>query len=842
MSGLAVAFAFPHFDVWPLAWAGWVPLLFVIQGRSIRATFLLALLAGGTANFVGFFWMTNMLNDFGHLPFPLSAVIVLGGAFYQGLSHALAFTLANWIVSKKGWHVTFVLPLFFTALEAVHPILFPWFLGNCQYQLLRLIQICDIAGISSVTFVVMMGNAALYEAARGVYSRSYRFVVPAAAFLLLLAACLCYGHFRLEQFRKLEAGAEKLRIAVLEPEIGIFEEQATHFPKDDPPLWILKWNLIDVHRATQKLAAEKPDLVVWPESTYFPALSVYAKDAQIDWLATGTRGVQRIRPDFRLGEETGSGGYNGLFSRGPGRGYAVGDEGRILHLDNKGAQSPLPDNSGVTVNLQSVWVGCSNEYPFEDTPMAACVPMAAGEDGTLLVLLDSESNHEWRRIDTGVDADLYAVSGFGSDSYVAAGDGVILFGSVHGPPTAVKKTPGRRWFKSVTSLKQVVLLDEHGHLASVSPEGEITLPESHLALDGRVADAALAEEGSLLIATETGLVSYVRGNATNAAAGQPFRAVACNDAGRCVALDDSGRLYTVDGIELTEVALLPPDIHTLAAVPFVRHYYWLPPDAQMLYQARRPLPKSESYPLAIIEDQEIPVRDVNAVQRGFALPLLFGATSGVLNDFEDPNSLENTRYNSAFLLDEEGRILGRYDKQYLLAFGEYIPMGDLLPFLYEWSPASGRFEAGPNRAPLMFKGHSLGILVCYEDIIPSHTNLIAAQGANVLINLTNDAWFGKTREPHQHFVLALFRAIEQRLPLVRATTTGISGMVSSTGEIRRMTDLYDAETFTVDVPMLSSDTIYRQFGRHFHLLLLLIGALLVVWSICSRNGQKRSAT
>ena len=270
----------------------------------------------------------------------------------------------------------------------------------------------------------------------------------------------------------------------------------------------------------------------------------------------------------------------------------------------------------------------------------------------------------------------------------------------------------------------------------------------------------------------------------------------------------------------------PPPV--LVGLPLSRHYWWLPADTTAVYRSPEPLPASREFPEGVDEDEAALVRDKNAVIRGFSTPLLFGATSGTLKDIEKPNSLENRRYNSAFLVDHNGEVLGRYDKQYLLAFGEHIPFGDVFPALYDLSPDSGRFSPGPKQAPLEFNGHLLGILVCYEDIIPAHTDAVVAQGAEVLLNLTNDAWFGKTKEPYQHFVLAAFRAVEQRRALVRATTTGVSGVVSATGEIEVMTDLYDPETFVTEVPLLHTETIYRCGGRFFPNGCLGIAALVLL--------------
>ena len=107
-------------------------------------------------------------------------------------------------------------------------------------------------------------------------------------------------------------------------------------------------------------------------------------------------------------------------------------------------------------------------------------------------------------------------------------------------------------------------------------------------------------------------------------------------------------------------------------------------------------------------------------------------------------------FNSALLLAADGRILGRYDKQHLLAFGEYIPLQHYLPFLRHISPTIGNLTPGPGGIVTLPNGVGLGPLICYEDIIPHLARQAVRQGAQVLVNLTNDVWFGATRAPYQH--------------------------------------------------------------------------------------------
>jgi apolipoprotein N-acyltransferase len=137
-------------------------------------------------------------------------------------------------------------------------------------------------------------------------------------------------------------------------------------------------------------------------------------------------------------------------------------------------------------------------------------------------------------------------------------------------------------------------------------------------------------------------------------------------------------------------------------------------------------------------------------------PLIFGAVRVV------HNSTGREIYNSAYLVDGDGTVLGTYDKTYLLAFGEYLPFGDWLPVFYEWSPHTSHFRSGTRTDPLVLNGVSYGLLICYEDLLPRFVRTVMEREPQVLVNITNDAWFGRSREPRIHLALALFRTVEHR--------------------------------------------------------------------------------
>ena len=184
-------------------------------------------------------------------------------------------------------------------------------------------------------------------------------------------------------------------------------------------------------------------------------------------------------------------------------------------------------------------------------------------------------------------------------------------------------------------------------------------------------------------------------------------------------------------------------------------------------------------------------------------------------------------FNTAIATNSKGEVTGRYDKQYLLAFGEYLPFGDDFPIMYKWSPHSGRFSKGSSLEPveLDVKGtkHKISVLICYEDILPSFTNrMVAHADPELLVNITNDAWFGDTTEPWEHLALAKFRAIEHRRFLVRSTNSGVSAIVDPMGGVVSHTKTFVAEAQEGTVRWLRGTTVYEVVGDFFWWLLALV--------------------
>ena len=187
--------------------------------------------------------------------------------------------------------------------------------------------------------------------------------------------------------------------------------------------------------------------------------------------------------------------------------------------------------------------------------------------------------------------------------------------------------------------------------------------------------------------------------------------------------------------------------------------------------------------------------------------LLFGGLQRRRKDGRDRS------FNTAFLTDGSGNILGTYDKTFLLAFGEYLPLGEAFPVLYEWSPHSGRFTPGDHVRPIDWDGFRVTVLICYEDIIPAFARHAVTEGKpHLLVNLTNDAWFGDSNAPWQHLALAQMRAIEHRRYLVRSTNSGVSAVIDPLGRTVKESGVLTREQLHADVHLLEGSTVYQTVG------------------------------
>ena len=178
-------------------------------------------------------------------------------------------------------------------------------------------------------------------------------------------------------------------------------------------------------------------------------------------------------------------------------------------------------------------------------------------------------------------------------------------------------------------------------------------------------------------------------------------------------------------------------------------------------------------------------------------------------------------YNSAYLLTPEGEIGARYDKQHLVPFGEYVPFSDYLPLPGPLVENIGNFSAGKSTPPLSCQSAEIGVLICFESIFPKLARDWTSRGANLLVNITNDAWFGRSSAPWQHLSMAVFRALENRRSLARSANTGISAIIDPLGRMADTSPLFQPYYFVTEVPLLQTKTLFVGFGHYFGLICLL---------------------
>ena len=188
-------------------------------------------------------------------------------------------------------------------------------------------------------------------------------------------------------------------------------------------------------------------------------------------------------------------------------------------------------------------------------------------------------------------------------------------------------------------------------------------------------------------------------------------------------------------------------------------------------------------------------------------------------------------FNAAVMVDSAGDTAGIYRKHHLVPFGEYVPLRRLLFFVSPLVETVGDFSAGPGPRPLVMDGQPVGAAICYEIIYPGLVRGFVTRGSKLLVTVTNDAWYGRSSAPHQHFQQASMRAIEQGRFLVRAANTGISGVVDPYGRVLASTPLFAPRVVTADVRLLEGRTVYSRTGDVLAWACAILSALALLASV-----------
>ena len=234
-------------------------------------------------------------------------------------------------------------------------------------------------------------------------------------------------------------------------------------------------------------------------------------------------------------------------------------------------------------------------------------------------------------------------------------------------------------------------------------------------------------------------------------------------------------------------------------------------------------PESPS-PYATVQPEFL--QSLSEFSRTEGVPLIVGATGIELDAKSMPPFRE---YNSAVLFTPERGYAGRYDKIHLVPFGEFVPYAGLFSFAGGLTREVGSVERGQSRAPMQTGGHRYGVFLCYESIFGDEIRQFAANGAEVLVNLSDDGWYGDTSAPFQHINMARMRAIENRRWLLRDTNSGVTASIDPYGRVVESTARHVRTAVQVHFDFERQVTFYTRHGDLFaYACSLVTGALLLL--------------
>jgi apolipoprotein N-acyltransferase len=222
--------------------------------------------------------------------------------------------------------------------------------------------------------------------------------------------------------------------------------------------------------------------------------------------------------------------------------------------------------------------------------------------------------------------------------------------------------------------------------------------------------------------------------------------------------------------------------------------------------------------------------------RKIKTPVLTGAPGYIMH----PDQRNYSLYNRAYFIDTRHQIVDWYDKHHLVPFGEYVPLKDYLP-IGKLVEGAGDFIPGNECAPILTDRLAMGILICYEGIFPELAWKRVEKGANLLVNISNDAWYGKTSAPYQHLSLVVLRAVEQGRTLIRGTNTGISCTIDPQGIISNASELFVEDQFSAKVKLFNEKTFYNFHYEFITLFPPVVTVIIMIWLIAV-SRKKRDKT
>lgn len=205
----------------------------------------------------------------------------------------------------------------------------------------------------------------------------------------------------------------------------------------------------------------------------------------------------------------------------------------------------------------------------------------------------------------------------------------------------------------------------------------------------------------------------------------------------------------------------------------------------------------------------------------------------------DTDEAEHTwrEFNSALITGQDGKRIGRYDKIHLVPFGEYVPFQRFLFFARKLTGKVSRFDRGEEHRTFLINGHRYGVFICYEAVFADEVREFAKYGAEALVNISDDGWYGDTSAPWQHLNMARMRAIENRRWIVRATNNGITASIDPYGRVRQSIPRHVEDSLPAGYALRSDITFYSIHGDVFAWLCALLSAALLGWAAKKTAGR-----
>jgi apolipoprotein N-acyltransferase len=207
----------------------------------------------------------------------------------------------------------------------------------------------------------------------------------------------------------------------------------------------------------------------------------------------------------------------------------------------------------------------------------------------------------------------------------------------------------------------------------------------------------------------------------------------------------------------------------------------------------------------------------------------------LLGTNETAETEEMKRYYNTALSLQPDLSTSKYYKMHLVPFGEYTPYKKIFFFIEKMTHAIGEITPGTQHLMHRFENLKFGSPICYEIIFPDLVRKFVKKEANFLVTITNDGWYGKSSAPYQHFYIAVLRAVENRRYLLRAATTGISGIIDPYGRILSKSELMTKTLLTENVAPSSEITFYTRFGDILPLVCLTFTGLFLILAITKRK-------